>query len=89
MSYQPLVVDADALTILSSNLDLLKNHGTGNYFSRPHMGEFRRLCEFDEHSDMLFVARNFALKHHVILVLKGPLYDCYGWSRILSYFCWK
>lgn len=71
MSHQPLVVDADALTILSSNLDLLKNQ-EWDIILTPHMGEFRRLCEFDEHSDMLFVARNFALKHHVILVLKGP-----------------
>lgn len=71
MSHQPLVVDADALTILSSNLDLLKNQER-DIILTPHMGEFRRLCEFDEHSDMLFVARNFALKHHVILVLKGP-----------------
>lgn len=71
ISHQPLVVDADALTILSSNLDLLKNQER-DIILTPHMGEFRRLCEFDEHSDMLFVARNFALKHHVILVLKGP-----------------
>ena len=71
MSHQPLVVDADALTILSSNLDLLKNQER-DIILTPHMGEFRRLYEFDEHSDMLFVARNFALKHHVILVLKGP-----------------
>ena len=71
MSHQPLVVDADALTILSSNLDLLKNQER-DIILTPHMGEFRRLYEFDEHSDMLFVARNFAFKHHVILVLKGP-----------------
>ena len=71
LSHQPLVIDADALTILSSNLDLLKNQER-DIILTPHMGEFKRLCDVDNNDDMLFVAKEFARKHQVVLVLKGP-----------------
>ena len=71
LSSQPLVIDADALTILSTNLDLLKNQDR-DIILTPHMGEFKRLCDFSDQDDLLLVARNFASQHHVILVLKGP-----------------
>lgn len=71
LSKQPLVIDADALTILSSNLDLLKNQDR-QIILTPHLGEFKRLCDFPHNADMLVVAKDFAKKHHVILVLKGP-----------------
>lgn len=71
LSKQPLVIDADALTILSTNLDLLKNQER-EIILTPHMGEFKRLCDFCDQDDILSVAKDFALQHHVILVLKGP-----------------
>lgn len=71
LSHQPLVIDADALTILSSRIDLLKQQQR-DIILTPHMGEFHRLCEFEEHDDILDVAKNFARDYHVVLVLKGP-----------------
>ncbi|MFR7591137.1 MAG: NAD(P)H-hydrate dehydratase [Longibaculum sp.] len=71
LSHQPLLIDADALTILSSNLDLLKNQEREIVLT-PHMGEFQRLCDFDENDDILYVAREFAREKGVVLVLKGP-----------------
>lgn len=71
LSYQPLVIDADALTILSSHLDLLKNQER-DIILTPHLGEFKRLCDVKENDDMLFVAKEFAKKYQVTLVLKGP-----------------
>ena len=71
LSNQPLVVDGDALTILAGNLNLLKlrNHST---ILTPHMGEFKRLCPFDDNDDLLYVAKEFAKTYNVTLVLKGP-----------------
>ncbi|MCD8029045.1 MAG: NAD(P)H-hydrate dehydratase [Erysipelotrichaceae bacterium] len=71
LTYQPLVIDADALTILSSNMEWLKGQNRSIILT-PHMGEFKRLCDFDEKTDMLSTASNFARLYHVILVLKGP-----------------
>lgn len=71
LSSLPLVIDADALTILSSNLDLLNKH-QGEVILTPHMGEFKRLCSFSSHDDILKVARDFAYENDVTLVLKGP-----------------
>lgn len=71
LSIQPLVVDADALTILASNLDLLKNQDRDIVLT-PHMGEFKRLCELSLEDDILYVASEFAKENHVTLVLKGP-----------------
>lgn len=71
LSSQPLVIDGDALTILSSNLDLLKNQDRQMILT-PHMGEFKRLCEFSENDDILYIAKEFAKKWNVVLVLKGP-----------------
>lgn len=67
----PLVIDADALTILSQNTNLLKEVKVPVILT-PHIGEFRRLVSFEDELDMIDVARKFALEHHVILVLKGP-----------------
>ncbi|MEG0276113.1 MAG: NAD(P)H-hydrate dehydratase [Coprobacillus sp.] len=71
LSKQPLVIDADALTILSSNLELLKKQQREIVLT-PHMGEFKRLCNFSADDDIIYVAREFAREHHVTLVLKGP-----------------
>lgn len=71
LSTQPLVIDGDALTILSSNLSLL-NTKQREIILTPHMGEFHRLCEFDDSDDILEVAQNFAKKWGITLILKGP-----------------
>lgn len=71
LSHQSLVIDADALTILSSHLDLLKNQER-QIILTPHMGEFKRLCDFDKQDDILSVAKDFARIHRIVLVLKGP-----------------
>lgn len=70
-SKQNVVIDADALTILSSNLNLLENQEREIVLT-PHMGEFKRLCEFNDDDDLLFIAKQFAKRHHITLVLKGP-----------------
>lgn len=70
-SSQPVVVDGDALTIVAGNLNLLKlrKHPT---VLTPHLGEFKRLCPFNDEDDLLYIAKEFAKNYHVILVLKGP-----------------
>lgn len=68
---QPLLIDADALTILSTCLDLLYKQQRPIVLT-PHIGEMKRLCTIDEKDDLLMVAKNFAKKYHITLVLKGP-----------------
>jgi hydroxyethylthiazole kinase-like uncharacterized protein yjeF len=67
----PVVVDADALTVLAKNLDLLKK-AKGPVLLTPHPGEMTRLIgrKFgpDERET---VAREFTDQHNVTLVLKG------------------
>lgn len=71
MSHQPLVIDGDALTILSGHMDLLRKQNRPIILT-PHMGEFHRLCDFNDKDDILYIAKNFAKEHQVTLVLKGP-----------------
>ncbi len=66
----PLVIDADALTIVSSNLDLLKQERP--IVLTPHIGEFKRLVHIEPEDDLMEKAKEFALKYQIILVLKGP-----------------
>lgn len=67
----PLVLDADALTILSRNMHLLEKQDRSIILT-PHIGEFKRLCHVEEYPDLMVAAQSFALKYHCILVLKGP-----------------
>lgn len=67
----PLVIDADALTILASQKDMLLSQKR-DIILTPHLGEFKRLCDFQENDDLLEIAKTFAKKYHVVLVLKGP-----------------
>jgi ADP-dependent NAD(P)H-hydrate dehydratase / NAD(P)H-hydrate epimerase len=68
----PVVIDADGLNALApfdlQGLDELP------LILTPHIGEMRRLMGVDETADLsdrVKIAREFAQKHHVILVLKG------------------
>ena len=66
-----LIIDGDGLTILANNIDLL-NETKAKIILTPHLGEFKRLYPFDENDDLLYIAKEFARKYHIILVLKGP-----------------
>jgi NAD(P)H-hydrate epimerase len=67
----PVVIDADALTLLSENMALLRE-AKGPLLLTPHPGEMGRLLgrkfSTDERETL---AREFVEKHGVTLVLKG------------------
>ncbi|MFN0138504.1 MAG: NAD(P)H-hydrate dehydratase [Pyrinomonadaceae bacterium] len=73
---QPVVVDADALNLLSP-FERLNVHWNGRFpqlILTPHEGEFLRLlgtADRDAIKDRVEAVREFATKHNVILVLKG------------------
>jgi NAD(P)H-hydrate epimerase len=67
----PLVIDADALNILSSNRYLLQKLPE-NTILTPHPKEFQRLAgESSNEFDRLEAGRDFAKRYKVIIVLKG------------------
>ena len=69
---KPMVVDADALYALAARRDGVAAPG-GERVLTPHAGEFRRLQE-QANLDSLTAeeaARKLALRHHIVLVLKG------------------
>ncbi len=64
----PVVIDADALTIVSEEMSLLKS----NHIVTPHPGEFARLQGFDyREDDRMIQAKAFIEKYLPVLVLKG------------------
>ena len=68
----PLVVDADALNILAQDLSLLRKGRS--IVLTPHPGEMGRLLGISTtkvQKNRTQVAKNFATKHRVYLVLKG------------------
>lgn len=67
----PLVIDADALTIVAKHKELLKQYAYPIILT-PHIGEFERLRPYFNESDAVDEAKSFAKEHGVILVLKGP-----------------
>ena len=68
----PLVIDADALNILSLNKEFL-NKIPKNSILTPHPGEFKRLTGKTWNNDLEKIqsAKAFANKYQIILVLKG------------------
>ncbi len=78
----PVVVDAFGLRLLSENEELYSLNS--RMILTPHMGEFSHLVHMslDEiNKDKENIASNFAKKHKVILVLKGPetlIFNCDG-----------
>lgn len=69
----PLVLDADALNILSQEPDVLKSLSHPVVLT-PHPGEFARLCGTDTSriaKEKLELAPKFAAEYGVYLVLKG------------------
>lgn len=68
----PLIIDADGLNALSNDLSILKPNK--NIILTPHLGEFSRLTGLsikDINKDRLNLAKNFAKKNGIILVLKS------------------
>jgi len=69
--HRPLVLDADALNILSMNQELLDKLPAGSILT-PHPREFERLTHaVENHYERLELQRDFAIRHKVVLVLKG------------------
>lgn len=74
-SRKPLVLDADALNILSKNKSLLKHIPAGSILT-PHPKEFERMCgksssNFERNEMQIAISK----KYKVIIVLKGK-YTC-------------
>ena len=70
----PLVIDADGLNAFSGDPDRLTGREGRDVIITPHPGEMGRLVGMstDEvQSSRLEIARNFAVAHHVYVVLKG------------------
>ena len=68
----PLVIDADALNILSDNMTLLKEHKMPVIVT-PHLGEMSRLTGYGIpyiQEDIIGVAGEFASLYKVVCVLK-------------------
>jgi NAD(P)H-hydrate epimerase len=67
----PVVIDADGLTVLSENMDLLRD-AKDPVLLTPHPGEMSRLIghKFSA-NERETLAREFVEKHKVTLVLKG------------------
>ena len=68
----PLVIDADALNILSEHMEGLEQH-EGDVILTPHVGEFSRLTGVESREiskDISGWAVAFAREHHCICILK-------------------
>lgn len=68
-----LLIDADGLNLLAQNMELLKNT-KAKVILTPHLKEFSRLCNLsveDINKDKINIAKNFASKYKIILLLKG------------------
>ena len=70
----PLVIDADGLNAFTDDPDRLSGRDGRDVIITPHPGEMARLVGMstDEvQASRLEIARNFAVAHHVYVVLKG------------------
>ncbi len=70
----PLVIDADGLNALAGATEVLARPGQVAPVLTPHPGEFARLIgrEIAEiEADRFRLARQFAMEHRVVLLLKG------------------
>ncbi|MEC1520500.1 bifunctional ADP-dependent NAD(P)H-hydrate dehydratase/NAD(P)H-hydrate epimerase [Neobacillus niacini] len=73
LTNQPVVIDADALYLLSNQKDLLKNY-KGQVIMTPHPGEMSKLLNIsvkEVEGNRLEIARQFAEEHSIYLLLKG------------------
>ncbi len=74
MENKTIVLDADALNLLSKEIGLLDKRGLGSkVVITPHTGEFKRFFGEDYKGENLVEsARKFSKEHEVYTVLKGP-----------------
>lgn len=71
---RPLVIDADGLNALATDLRVLKRKRSATVILTPHPGEMARLLQGPvpaEHPERIAMAREFARDYGVYLVLKG------------------
>ncbi|MEQ8473939.1 MAG: NAD(P)H-hydrate dehydratase [Marinoscillum sp.] len=67
----PMVLDADAINILSENSSLIEALPAESVLT-PHPGEFKRLVgDWKNGFEKLDLLRNFCVKHQLNMVLKG------------------
>lgn len=86
----PLVIDADALNILSEHMEWLEQH-EGDVILTPHVGEFSRLTGVESREiskDISGWAAAFAREHHCICILKdAPLRSSTArWNLLYEYY---
>ncbi|NOR50278.1 MAG: NAD(P)H-hydrate dehydratase [Desulfuromonadales bacterium] len=70
----PMVIDADGLTAICGHTDVLERQLSRQIVLTPHPGEMARLMGLttaEIQADRFMVARDFAVRHRVVLVLKG------------------
>jgi NAD(P)H-hydrate epimerase len=70
----PLVIDADGITLLAENKEILESLKNRPVVLTPHPGEMARLlaCSTEEvQANRIELAREFATRNQVFLVLKG------------------
>jgi NAD(P)H-hydrate epimerase len=70
----PLVMDADALNALGTDPEALSGREGRDVIITPHPGEMARLVGMtteEVQASRLEIARNFAVQHHIYVVLKG------------------
>jgi NAD(P)H-hydrate epimerase len=70
----PTVIDADGLTALSGHMHVLDHQNDRQIILTPHPGEMARLTGLSVagiQANRFNVARDFAVRHRVVLVLKG------------------
>jgi hydroxyethylthiazole kinase-like uncharacterized protein yjeF len=70
----PLVIDADGLNAFADDPDRLVGREGRDVIITPHPGEMARLVRMstaEVQASRLDIARNFAVAHHVYVVLKG------------------
>jgi NAD(P)H-hydrate epimerase len=70
----PMVIDADGLNLLAGQLECLGERQTKALILTPHPGEMARLTGMGVaaiEADRFTVARDFACRHQVVLLLKG------------------
>lgn len=68
-----LIIDADGINIISHNIDILKE-SEADIILTPHPGEMSRLTKLDIkaiNSARIGIAKDFAEKHNVNILLKG------------------
>jgi NAD(P)H-hydrate epimerase len=85
LSKSPLVIDADALNLLSKHRELFEKLPSQSILT-PHPGEFKRMVgEWKDDFHKLQLLQELAIKYNIIVVLKGA-YTCICNSNGQCYF---